>query len=116
LREGADSAGRRAEFEGASTISEEEFRRLCEELYDDREQAYGFNPNAGRADALMWVLLGSLLSLLSVTEEEQSELFDAADADPYGEAVRRLLLKRARPHFDPAPRLADLRRKSEMEA
>jgi hypothetical protein len=98
-----------------SYISEAEFKRLCDELYEERHQLYSFNPNVSRRDALLWMLAGCLVSLLSVPILEQPSVYGGASADPYADAVRQLLEGRMQPTFDPQPLLAELTRKVEAE-
>ena len=98
-----------------AVISEEEFRKLCADIYADRRQIYEFNPHASRRDALLWMLLGCLLSLLSVPADE---LPDAARAssDPYGDAIRAILRGRMRMPFAAEKYLAELARQAEAES
>jgi hypothetical protein len=87
------------------TISEAEFSKLCEEVYRDRFEIYRFNPGAGKSEALLWMLLGCLISLLSVGEEELQSLDDSSSQEPYADAICQLLRGRAGPSFDPRPYL-----------
>jgi|GEM_PF-2543914 len=97
------------------TISEPEFERLCAEIYSDRAEIYQLLPSVSGRDALLWMLLGSLVVLLSVPEEEQPFVDSAASPDPYGEAIVMLLQERAAPVFDPHTHLAELSAKLEAE-
>ncbi|HEY0004499.1 MAG TPA: hypothetical protein VGB17_06780 [Pyrinomonadaceae bacterium] len=96
-----------------ATISEQEFKKLCDDIYLDRHQVYGFVPGFGRGEALLWMLLGCLLSLLSVPPSEQPSEGEAASPDPYGDAIRELLRQRMSPPFDPHLYLSELARKAE---
>jgi hypothetical protein len=96
-------------------ISEMEFVKLCDELYADRHQIYEFNPNASRREALLWMLTGCLLSLLSVPVEEQSSLDNASSPDPYADAISQLLENRMHPRFDPQAHLSELSEKLAKE-
>lgn len=100
---------------GANVISETEFIKLCDDVYSDRHQIYEFNPSATRREAVMWMLLGCLLSLLSIPVTEQSVLFDSTSTDVYADALRKILQQHSRPPFDPQPHLAELSRKIESE-
>jgi hypothetical protein len=84
-----------------STISAGEFEKLCQDIYDDRWQIYSFNPNASRREALLWMLLGCLVSLLSVPVLDQPSVYGGSRPDPYADAICELLLHRADPVFDP---------------
>jgi hypothetical protein len=98
-----------------STISEQEFKKLCDDVYADRARIYRFNPNVSRREALLWMLLGCLLSLLSVPVLEQPGVYGDSGADPYGDAVCALLRERMMPAFDPRIYLNELSRKIEAD-
>lgn len=98
-----------------ATISEAEFVKLCADVYADRHQIYHFNPNAPRREALLWMITGCLVSLLSVPILEQPSVYNNASADPYLDAIRQLLHERTAPPFDPQPHLPALERKLDEE-
>ena len=98
-----------------TTISEAEFVQLCDEIYADRHQIYQFNPSAGKLEALLWMLTGCLLSLLSVPVLEQPSADDHSSADPYTAAIHEILQQRMQPPFDPQTHLAELSKKIESE-
>lgn len=92
-----------------STISEQEFKRLCDDIYEDRFLIYTYHPNAGsRREALLWMTLGCLVSLLSVPLLEQPSAYGGASADPYGDAIMEVLNGRMEPGFDPQVHLREL--------
>ncbi|HEX8176747.1 MAG TPA: hypothetical protein VF543_16770 [Pyrinomonadaceae bacterium] len=97
------------------TISGEEFKRLCDDVYKDRFEIYEFNPAASRRDALLWMLLGCLISLLSITYEELEALTGVSGAEDYGDVIRKLLRERAEPFFDPGPYLEELSQRAGNE-
>ncbi len=97
------------------TISEEEFRRVCDDVYRDRFEIYRFRPDARPREALLWMLLGCLISLLSVSHDELSSLADPASDDPYGDAIFKLLHARTEPSFNPRPVVEELLKKIERE-
>jgi hypothetical protein len=97
------------------TIREQEFKKLCDDIYLERHQIYAFNPNMERREALLWMLAGCLVSLLSVPDTEQPGASDAATSDPYGDAVIELVLKSASPVFDAQIYLTELTEKLEAE-
>ena len=99
----------------AHAISEAEFVKLCEDLYRDRQQIYEFNPSASRRDAVLWMLLGCLMSLLSVPAPEQAGDDSSPGSDAYADAVTEILQGRTRPPFDPRAHLAELSAKLESE-
>jgi hypothetical protein len=93
------------------TISEQEFRKLCDDIYADRLQIYTYHPNASsKREALLWMMLGCLLSLLSVDVTEQPSADGGASPDPYGDAILEVLKNRMEPDFDPQPLLLELSR------
>jgi hypothetical protein len=108
-------AGQGGVDKSVETISEEEFRRLCEEIYRDRFEIYGFNPGATKREAVLWMLLGCLISLLSVGEAEAQALAASSSRAPYADAVCKLLLERAAPPFDPQPFVEELSKRVENE-
>ncbi len=101
--------------ESVETISADEFKRVCDEIYRDRFEIYDFNPAATKREAVLWMLLGCLISLLSVNDEELQALYGSSSRDPYGDAVRRLLEGRTAPPFDPRPVVEELSERVENE-
>lgn len=101
--------------ERGETISESEFQRICDEIYRDRFEIYDFNPNATKREAVLWMVLGCLISLLSITDAELQSLVDSSSIDPYGDAICNLLRERAAPTFDPQPFVEELSKKVENE-
>lgn len=98
-----------------TTISEKDFKKLCEDIYADRFQIYEFNPNVSRREALLWMLLGCLVSLLSIPILEQPSVYGGSSADPYGDAIREVVIAHTQPNFDPSDYLLELSRKIENE-
>ncbi|HEX8144786.1 MAG TPA: hypothetical protein VF553_19610 [Pyrinomonadaceae bacterium] len=98
-----------------STISEQEFKKLCADIYADRFQIYAYNPNVSRKEALLWMMLGCLVSLLSIPILEQPSAYGGASEDPYGDAILEVLKARMEPDFDPQAYLDELSRKIEAE-
>lgn len=97
------------------TISEPEFKKLCDDLYLERHEIYAFNPNMSRREALLWMLAGCLVNLLGVPVTEQPGAFGASTSDPYGDAVMELMVNRTSPVFDPKIYLTELTEKLETE-
>ena len=95
------------------TITEQEFKKFCNEIYRDRDEIYSFNPNVSHREALLWMLLGTLVSYLSVPILEQPSVYGTTNSDPYGMAVIELVRRRALPAFEPEIYLADLTEKLE---
>ena len=97
------------------TISETEFKRLCDDVYRARAEIYRLLPNVSEREALLWMLLGSLVALLSVSFEEQQGFDNHLSADPYGDAILEILKHRTAPAFDPQIYLRELSDKLEAE-
>lgn len=97
-------------------ISEAEFVRLCQDVYADRYQIYQFNPGAGRRGALLWMLLGCLMSLLSIPDTEHPSPYDNGSSEPYVDAICEILQNRMRTPFDPRTHLAELSKKIEADS
>jgi hypothetical protein len=81
-------------------ISEAQFKKLCDDVYRDRHQIYGFNPSMSKRDALFWLILGSVYSLLSIPVLYQPGGIDPNSDDPYGDAICELLQGRMKEPFD----------------
>lgn len=93
------------------TISEEELRRISDEIYRDRFAIYDFNPDAGRKDAVLWMLLGCLISRLSITDEELQGVEGS-----YEEAITELLRERTESGLDARSVVAELVKRVENES
>lgn len=95
------------------TVSEQEFKKLCEDVYADRDSIYSYIPVLSEREALLWMLLGCLVGLLSVPEHEQPSAFVEASEDPYADAICELLQGRMQPDFNPNPYLEELSKRLE---
>lgn len=87
-------------------ITETQFRSLCDELYRDREQIYEFNPSATHAEVLLWMVLGSLVSLLSLSDEGIPIIAEPTVAN-YLETICAVVKTRQANAFDPRQILND---------
>ncbi len=96
------------------TITERQFKKLCDDIYADRREIYQFNPGMSRRDALLWMLTGCLFSFLSIPILEQSGA-DATSPDFYADAVRELLQQRMTPPFNPQVYIDELVEKIKVE-
>ena len=81
-------------------ISELEFARICNDIYDDRESILKHNPLGSREEILLWMLLSCLVTYLSLTEIETPCFTGKADATLYREAIIFILKGRKTAEFD----------------
>jgi hypothetical protein len=89
-------------------ISENEFARLCEGIYEDRGSIYRHNPIGTREETLLWMLLSILISYLSLSEIETPCFTGIPTAETYRQAIRFILEARRAEDFDPEKYLAKL--------
>jgi hypothetical protein len=88
-------------------ITETQFRTLCIDVYRDRRQIYEYHPAASRPEALLWMILGSLFSLLSLRDEEIPVIAEPT-TQKYVEAICAVVEAHRDGDFDPRRILADL--------
>lgn len=81
-------------------ISEQEFARICKEIYDDGDIIYKHNPIGTREETLLWMLLSVLISYLSLSEQETPCFTGVPTAETYRTAVVFILRERKNPPFD----------------
>ncbi|HEV7860820.1 MAG TPA: hypothetical protein VGO91_19525 [Pyrinomonadaceae bacterium] len=96
-------------------MTAQEFEKLCRDIYADRRQIYSFNPNVSHREALLWMLLGCLVSLLSVPILDQPSVYGGSRTDPYADAICELLKPRMNPAFNPRIYLDELTEKLKAE-
>ena len=89
-------------------ITEAEFERLCRQISEDRDVIIRSNPIGSDEEILLWMLLGTLVSYLSLTENESPCFNGRPDAQTYREAIRFVLRGRMT-EFDPRPMIDSLR-------
>ena len=88
--------------EHMSNISEIELRRIIEGIREDRETIIKHNPIGSEEETLLWMLLGCLLSYLSIEENETPCFPGRPAANAYREAVLFVLRGRYEGETDPA--------------
>jgi hypothetical protein len=76
-------------------ISEAEFRRIIEGIFEERETIYRHNPIGSEEEALLWMLMSVLISYLSLSEQETPCFPGAPTAETYREAILFILRGRA---------------------
>ena len=81
-------------------ISEAEFARICDGIYEDRESIIKHNPLGKRGEILLWMLLSCLNSYLSLTEKEMPFFNGVPDAQTYRDAILFVLKDRVISEFD----------------
>lgn len=81
-------------------ISEREFARICQGLYEDRESIFRHNPIGTREETLLWMLLSILISYLSLSEIETPCFTGAPTAETYRRAILFILKDRKIEDFD----------------
>lgn len=81
-------------------ITEEEFSRLCEGIYEDGDLIYKHNPIGTRNETLLWMLLSVLISYLSLSEQETPCFSGVPTAETYRTAISFVLRNRMNPPFN----------------
>lgn len=81
-------------------ISEAEFARICEGIYEDRETIFKHNPIGTREEVLLWMLLSCLNSYLSLTEIETPCFMGIPNENTYREAILFILRDRRTDGFE----------------
>ena len=71
----------------AVKISEAEFKRIVDGIFDEREVIYKHNPIGTREETLLWMLMSVLISYLSLSEQETPCFPGAPTAETYREAI-----------------------------
>jgi hypothetical protein len=83
-----------------SQISEKEFARICDGIYEDRESIYKHNPIGTREETLLWMLLSCLISYMSLSELETPCFTGIPTAETYRQAILFILKDRKTGEFD----------------
>lgn len=83
-----------------SEISEQEFARICDGIYEDRASICKHNPIGTQEETLLWMLLSCLLSYLSVSELETPCFTGTPTAETYRQAILFVLKDRKADDFD----------------
>ena len=89
-------------------ITEAEFKRICDGIYEDRTSIIKHNPLGTREEILLWMLLSCLISYLSLPEIETPCFTGSPDAETYRKAVLFVLKERKSDDFDAEPVIARL--------
>lgn len=86
-------------------ITEVEFRRIADGIYDDRESIIRHNPIGTREETLLWMLMSALTMYMSLSESETPCFTGRLDAGMFRDAIIYILNGRMREPFDPVPHL-----------
>ena len=89
-------------------ISEAEFARIVTGIYEGRADIIKHNPIGDPEETLLWVLLGCLVSFLSLTEMEMPCFTGTPAAKTYREAILFVLRERKTEDFDAEKYLDEL--------
>jgi hypothetical protein len=87
------------------TITEAEFARICRQIIADRDIIIRNNPVGNEEEILLWMLLGTLISYLSISEAETPCFNGKPDAGTYRNAIRFVLKGRMAGSFEPEKHL-----------
>ncbi|MCD9189134.1 MAG: hypothetical protein LUM44_22145 [Pyrinomonadaceae bacterium] len=89
-------------------LSEAEFSRLCDGIYQDRKIIWKHNPVGTKEEILLWMLMSVLVSYLSLSEMETPCFTGKPDSETYKQAIIFILRDRKTEDFDAEKYLADL--------
>jgi hypothetical protein len=81
-------------------ISEAEFARICDGIFEDRVDIYKHNPIGTRDETLLWMLLSILISYLSLSELETPCFTGMPTVENYRQAIIFILKDRKTSEFD----------------
>jgi hypothetical protein len=84
-----------------SKISEKEFARICDGVYEDRETICKHNPIGSPQEILLWMLLSCLISYLSLDDKEMPCFKGTPNAETYHNAILFVLRNRKSDKFEP---------------
>ncbi len=90
------------------SLTQAELDRITAAIFEDRESIIRHNPIGTEKEVLLWMLLGCLVSYLSLSEIETPCFTAKPDADTYVDAIRYILRQRKTPDFDSEPYISRL--------
>ena len=88
-----------------TSISEAEFARICDGIFEDRESIIEHNPLGTRKEILLWMLLSCLISYLNLDEIETPCFTGKPNAGTYRDAIVFVLRDRRMTDFELGPHL-----------
>jgi hypothetical protein len=80
-------------------IREENFKRIVAGICEDKHLIIKHNPIGTDEEILLWMLLNSLVSYLSLSDSDSPKLKGKTDAEGYREAIRFVLQDRRENDF-----------------
>jgi hypothetical protein len=83
-----------------TTISEAEFARICDGIFEDRESIIKHNPIGPPDEILLWMLLSCLISYLNLSDLETPCITGKPDAKIYRDAIVFVLNERRTDSFN----------------
>ena len=83
-----------------SKISEEKFAEICEKIFADREIICKHNPIGTPEETLLWMILGVLISYLSLSEIETPCFTGKPTTETYRQAILFILKDRKTTDFN----------------
>jgi len=93
-----------------AVITEAEFARICQGVFDDRDLIFKHNPMGSREETLLWMLMSCLVSYLSLDDSQTPCFTGRPDAETFREAIRFILRNHSATNFEPEPYLDKLTR------
>lgn len=81
-------------------ISEAEFAKICNGIYEDREIIIKHNPLGSDEEILLWMLLSILISYLSLDEKEIPCFPNSTNLETYRQAILFIVQDRKTEDFD----------------
>ncbi|MBX7170931.1 MAG: hypothetical protein K1X72_08240 [Pyrinomonadaceae bacterium] len=81
-------------------ISEAEFAKICNGIYEDREIIIKHNPIGSDEEVLLWMLLSVLISYLSLDENEIPCFPNSTSLETYRQAILFIMNDRKSEDFE----------------
>ena len=81
-------------------ITEAEFKRICDGIYEDRATIIKHNPIGPGEEVLLWMLLSCLISYLNLSDLETPCFSGKPDASTYRDAIIFVLHERRTDDFE----------------
>lgn len=89
-------------------ISEQEFARICNGVYEDKDTIFIHNPIGSMEETLLWMLLSILISYLSLDEKEIPCFPNSTNLETYRQAILFIMQDRKTEDFETEKYLAKL--------